>query len=154
MRILPVLLLFFQLQHLHASSYLSSPLLSNPVSNKEQIDTHKRNMVKQETELKEKVVSNVNKRAGGGGGGGHGGHAGAAHGGSHGSSYGHGVGGGDSSVLPRYGGVVAGAGAGGAYNDQRNHHNNGKHSGVSSCCVHSYFQLLATALLLSWLFLL
>lgn len=108
-------------------------------------------MLKQETEIKEKVVSNVNRRAGSGGGGGHGGHAGAAHGGSHGRSYGHGVGGGDSNVLPKYGGVVAGAGAGGAY-DQRNHH--GKHSGVSSCCVHTYFQFLATIVLLSWLSLL
>ncbi|KAF1002994.1 uncharacterized protein LOC141699663 [Apium graveolens] len=146
MRILPVLLLFVQLQHLHASVYSPPLLISNPASNKEQI-RHKGNMVKQGTELKEKIVSNVNRRAGGGGGGGHGGHAAAARG-SHGSSYGHGVGGGDSNVLPKYGGIVAGAGAGGAY-DQRNHHNNGKHSGVSSCCIHSFYQLL-TLLLLTW----
>lgn len=107
-------------------------------------------MEKKDTELKEKVVSNVNRRAGGGGGGGHGAHAAAAHGGSRGSSYGHGVGRGDGNVLPKYGGVVAGAGAGGAY-DQRNHHNYGKHSGVSGCCIHSYYQLLlATLLLLTW----
>lgn len=104
-------------------------------------------MVKQETEIKEKDVSNVNRRAGGGGGGGHGGHGAAAHSGSHGSSYGHGVGGGDhSNALPKYG-VIAGAGAGGAYNDQRKPHNSGKHSGVSCCCIHAHYQLLLATIL-------
>ncbi|WOG87724.1 hypothetical protein DCAR_0206955 [Daucus carota subsp. sativus] len=150
MKILPVFLLFFRLQHLRASSYTSSPHSSLSASNKEQL-IHKGYMLKQELEIEEKAVSSVNRRAGGGGGG-HGGHGGAAHGSSHGGSHGHGVGGGDSSGLPKYGGVVAGAGAGGAY--ERNNHNSGKHSGASSCCVHPvhlhYLLSLATILRLTW----